>query len=261
MFERVYGQLRIRTVGRVLREFESVDSTNRVARDLAAEGEAEGTVVVSRQQTAGRGRLGRDWVSPLDGGLYLSVILRPEAGEIAARERLSIAVGVAILQVLRRLYGLDAGLKWPNDVLIGGKKVCGILIESRSVNEYIVGIGINTNWTELSPSRDGEFRRQPTSLMLELGQPVDHARLLVRILESLDLVYAALRRGLFRAILGRARKYLYGMGREVVFDDGFGASRIGTLEGLDEEGRALVRDGYEHVIAITAGEVRIADRN
>lgn len=259
MYARIYGRLRISTVGRVLREFESIDSTNRVARDLAVAGEAEGTVVVSVEQTAGRGRLGREWISPAGGGLYLSVILRPEAGEIAARERISIAAGVSVVQVLRRLYGLDARLKWPNDVLVDGRKVCGILIESCAANEYVVGIGINTNWEKVPPQAD-EFRRRPTALSLELGCKVEHGELLGRILESLDLVYAALRRGLFRAILGRARRHLFGVGCEVAFEDGFGATRTGTLEGMDDEGRALVRDGYDRLIPITAGEVRIADR-
>jgi BirA family biotin operon repressor/biotin-[acetyl-CoA-carboxylase] ligase len=255
----MYGRLRIRTVGRVLREFESLDSTNRLARELAVAGEAEGTVVIAGEQTAGRGRLGRDWVSPAGGGLYMSVILRPEEGELAARERLSIAAGVAVLQVLRRLYGLDAMLKWPNDVLINGKKVCGILIEAGQANEFIVGIGINTNREHKQFSQD-EYRHSPTALSLELGERIDHVQLLERILESLDLVYAALRRGLFRAILGRARRHLYGRGREVAFEDGFGARRSATLEGLDDEGRALVRDGYDRILAITAGEVQIVDR-
>lgn len=258
MYARVYGRLRISTIGRVLREFESVDSTNRVARDLAVAGEAEGTVVVSVEQTAGRGRLGREWFSPAGGGLYLSVILKPEAGEIAARERISIAAGVAVMQVLRRLYGLDARFKWPNDVLIAGKKISGILIESCAANEYVVGIGINTNWESL-PSRVDGFRCRPTALSLELGHEVAHGELLRRILESLDLVYAALRRGLFRAILTRARRHLFGLGCEVVFEDGFGSSRRGILEGMDDDGRVLVRDGYDRLIPITAGEVQIAD--
>lgn len=262
MYQRLYGTMRIRIVGRILREYDRLASTNSAALELARDGATEGTVVIAREQTAGRGRLGRAWSSERDAGLYFSVILRPEPGQIAARERLSLAIGVAVVQVLRRLYGLAAEIKWPNDVLVGGRKIAGILIEAGrgpGSEEIVVGIGINTNWSGVPEQTD--FHRPPTALSLVCGQPIDHSVLLGRVLEAIDILYAALRRGLFRAVLGRVRRHLFGIGHEVFFGETQAERRSGTVEGLDGEGRLLVRDGYGTIHALVSGEVRFADRS
>ena len=296
---------RARHIGCEISEFDTVDSTQLEARRLLEEGAASGTVAIACEQTAGRGRLGRAWQSERDAGLYFSVILRPELSEAASRgfKVLSLAAGVAVMQVLRRRYGLDALIKWPNDVFINGRKVCGILVEGTGGGAFILGIGINTNWqideaaahahipgggAERSLASEGSSASEAciflpqvkkciplspqaergagadvllcgTSLSLELSRDIDHPALLIHILESLDIVYAGLCRGYTRFVLGRVRRHLFGIGREVFFESD-GTRRSGVLEGIDDEGRALVR-AEGRIQAVTAGEVCIADRN
>jgi BirA family biotin operon repressor/biotin-[acetyl-CoA-carboxylase] ligase len=260
--------LRARLIGCEIREFDSIDSTQFAARRLLEQGAASGTVVIAREQTSGRGRLGREWQSGRDAGLYFSVVLLPckktcggHTAHNAAQQYLSLAAGAAIMRVLRQHYGLDAKIKWPNDVFIRGRKVCGILIEGIGGDAIILGIGLNTNLKMTGVSPAAEWAAQATSLSDELGQDIDHPALLIHILEALDLVYAALCRGLFRPVISRVRKNLYGLAREVFFDNGAGGVRSGVFEGIDDEGRALVRTEDGRIHAVMSGEVRIADRD
>jgi len=269
-----------------IREYGSVDSTQNVARQILQEGATSGTVVVAREQTAGRGRLGRAWRSERDAGLYMSVILRPAR---PIHEMLSLGVGVAVMQTLRRQYGLDALIKWPNDIFIHGRKVCGILIEGIKRECFIVGIGINTCGPRISYENyeSTSLALEMSALPLAANQPgasaqsgtradIDHALLLARILDSLDIVYGALCCGRTRAILNRVRRHLFGMGREVFFEAKENTCRRGVLIGINDEGHALVAcgDSADRQIVVvmagdvspstnsqSAGEVRVADRD
>ena len=330
MYGHVSETPRVRHIGREIREFDSVDSTQLAARRLLQTGAASGTVVTAREQTSGRGRLGRVWLSPRGAGVYLSVILRTGGahaafvrtcahrthntdaaplrcarasadGAAVVRQYLSLAAGVAVMEVLRRRYGLPALIKWPNDIFIHGRKVCGILVEGIDRDALILGIGVNTNMKIAGCSPDPDMHRvgpkesipaQATSLSAELRRDIDHSALLSDILEALDIVYGGLVRGLSRFVIHRVRRHLYGLSREVCFDAGGaacsgvprvsacglparGASRnlasqaasccardaaihaSGIFEGVDDEGRALVRTGEGRVCAVTSGEVRI----
>jgi BirA family biotin operon repressor/biotin-[acetyl-CoA-carboxylase] ligase len=267
LYEHLPEILRTRCVGRVIRELDSVDSTNTAARLLPEEGSVpDGTVIIAREQSAGRGRVGHGWHSPRDAGLYLSVILRPPPG--SSMELSSLAVGAAAAQTLRRHYGLPALIKWPNDVLINGRKVCGVLVERIKTDVYILGVGLNTNWT--SQIRDemesamkktapdsGVLYIPPGALSLALGGNVDHAILLGRLLESIDVAYTAILRKFYGFILRRVQRNLFGVGRAVII----GQDTCGVFAGINNDGHALVRREDGTVLPVQSGEVHFADRD
>jgi len=174
-------------LGGEIHHFHQVGSTMDIARELARKGAAEGTVVVAERQTQGRGRLSREWQSP-PGGIYFTIILRPRITPVYA-PRLSLMASVAVANTVRELLGLDARLKWPNDVLIGGKKVCGILAEmdagTGTVNFVNVGVGINAN------STISQFE-SATSLKDELGRRISPKEFLASLLEEISRQYALL---------------------------------------------------------------------
>lgn len=178
------------TFGSALLRFETVSSTNDIARDLAASGTPEGLCVIAREQTAGRGRQGRSWTSPAGEGLYVSVVLRPE---IPAAEStiITLAAAVAVAETLTADFRMSVDIKWPNDVLASGRKVCGILVESAIENgrlQYaVMGIGVNVA-QRFFPD---EIRESATSLSLEIGRAVAPDDLLKPLLERLECWYAA----------------------------------------------------------------------
>ena len=170
-----------------IHHFHQVGSTMDVARELARKGAAEGTLVVAERQTQGRGRLSRQWQSP-PGGIYFTIILRPKITPIYA-PRLNLMASVAVADTIRELLGMDARLKWPNDVLVGGRKVCGILAEmdaeTDSVNFVNVGVGINAN-SAISQLDSA------TSLKAELGKKISRKEFLASLLAEISRQYALL---------------------------------------------------------------------
>jgi len=185
---------------------EEVSSTMDVAKQLAEVGWPEGTLVVARTQTAGRGRFGRYWASP-EGGLWFSLILRPKL-EPEDFSKLPIVIALAIARALEKHLGLEVGLKWPNDVLVRGKKVCGILIESasygREIAYAIVGVGLNANFSlEALPE---ELRGIATTLREELGRDVDLEELLMAIVREIQDAYLALQEGRGEELLKEAEQ-------------------------------------------------------
>ena len=169
--------------GDVYRYAESADSTQR----MLAEDEAEGAIAVAEEQTEGRGRLGRAWEAPAGTSVLVSVLLLP-AVEASRLPELSLVAGGAVAQAIAEVTGLEPAIKFPNDVLIGGRKVAGILAAS-SEGRVVLGIGINANQTlEQLPV---DAKTEPTSLRLELGEPVSRVRLLAAILLQLERAYDA----------------------------------------------------------------------
>lgn len=171
-----------------LKVLEVVDSTNTYAKRLAACGAPAGTVVVANQQTGGRGRLGRSFLSPKDCGIYLSVILRPHAAPDALLHLTALAAE-AMCQAVENAVGLRPGIKWTNDLVVGTKKICGILTElsmeaeSSRLDSIIIGIGLNCNHRpEDFPQ---ELRPIASSLAMELGHPVDRSRLAAEMIRQL----------------------------------------------------------------------------
>jgi len=173
--------------GRIYRYEELCPSTQRLLR----ENDPEGAVAVAEEQSEGRGRLGRSWQAPAGTSVLVSVLLRPPL-EAARLPELSLVAGGAVAQAIADVTGIDPAIKFPNDVLVEGRKVAGILAES-SDGRVVLGIGVNANQTREQLPADAQT--EPTSLRLELGGPVDRATLLSAILLQLERAYDAWVRG------------------------------------------------------------------
>jgi BirA family biotin operon repressor/biotin-[acetyl-CoA-carboxylase] ligase len=169
--------------GQVYRYAELCPSTQR----LLAEDDTEGAIAVAEEQSQGRGRLGRSWHAPARTGVLVSVLLRPEV-DPARLPELSLVAGGAVAEAIADVTGIEPAIKFPNDVLVGGRKVAGILAES-SEGRVVLGIGVNANQTEAQLPRDTDT--EPTSLRVETGATVDRAQLLAAILTRLEHAYDA----------------------------------------------------------------------
>jgi len=242
-------------LGQVLHCREDLPSTNDLAKELAEQGAAHGEVVVAERQTAGRGRRGRSWSSPAGKNLYLSVVLRPDLPPQRAAE-LTLVASLAVCDACRQA-GVDAAIKWPNDVLVGGRKVAGILTELAAepdeVHWVVVGIGVNLN-----ASRDDfpdELRETASSLALERGQPVPRALFTAALLSLLEQWLDRHAEEGFAAVRQAWRERSATLGREVRVEAG-GAEVGGVAEDLDETGALLVR-GEGGLVRVVAGDVRL----
>ncbi|NOZ77144.1 MAG: biotin--[acetyl-CoA-carboxylase] ligase [Euryarchaeota archaeon] len=231
-----------------------VGSTNDVAKGLAREGAGEGTVVIAGVQKGGKGRFGREWLSP-EGGVWMSVVLRPglPPGDVPI---LTLAGGLALAKAIRGYCGLEVGIKWPNDILIGERKVAGILTEaemdSERVHFAVMGMGINANFdpAEVFPP---EVAAGATSLMVETGREVDLPGLVMRVIQELDAVYLDMLDAGPRGLLEEWKELASTLGREV---------RVRTMKGSIEgravditpDGALLLRMGDGRVVKVVAGE-------
>lgn len=225
---------------------ESVTSTNDVLKELAAQGAAEGTAVIAREQTAGRGTGARSFFSPAGEGLYLSVLLRPKA-ELAQLFTLTGRTAVAVRRGIERACGAPCQIKWLNDIYLNGKKLCGILAELSPDGSWVViGVGVNLSQSRESFAAQG-LGEIATSLAAE-GYPVTREELTRCILEELAEMYRLFPGGL-EECLAEYRAHCLTVGRQVEYTDG-GVARTGTATAVDGE-FALVVDGH----AVRAGTV------
>jgi BirA family biotin operon repressor/biotin-[acetyl-CoA-carboxylase] ligase len=234
--------------------YRQTDSTNKRARALAMEGYPEGTVIVAEEQTDGKGRRGRSWYSPINQGIYMSVILRPTF-PLRQISRLSLLAAVALAEALEET-GLKPGIKWPNDILINGRKIAGILSEAitdmDSIEFIILGIGININ--NLLQDFPDDFRTSPTSILAEHGLPGSRIKLFQRLLFSLEKHYDLLQLDNFTPTLEKARHLSVVLGQKVSFDEG-GEILSGTAIGLDDNGFLQVRDDNGTLRTVVSGEI------
>lgn len=231
-----------------------IDSTNDDALRLAARGAPEGTVVVAEEQTAGRGRLGRAWYSEKSSGIYASVILRPPLSPSAAPV-LSLMAGVAAQQAISASTKLAVDIRWPNDLLVNQKKVCGILTEMHAeldrLHAVVLGIGINVNHTSMPPG----LKDLATSLRIETRRSWSRVHLLVDLLKELEKHYRLLRERGSQEISARwAQVSSFAAGKQVRVVSGAGEFRATTV-GLEPSGALRVRheDGREE--SLVAGEI------
>lgn len=224
-----------------------VESTNEVARLLSAAGAPEGAVVLAGRQTRGRGRLGRVWVAP-EGGLWCSVVLRPRGQ--APPGLLSLAAGVAAAEAIERTTGMRAGLKWPNDVMLGGRKACGVLIEG-VLGAAVAGFGINVRvpLEQLPP----DVAVGATSLHLQAGRPVDPQAVLEALLDRFAAQYEewlAGGAGIVEAWTGR--DLTRGRPVRVAMP---GGTLEGRAEGIEQDGSLRLRDASGRVRRILSGDL------
>ena len=250
--------LKTRAIGQKdIHHFEQTDSTNKRAKEIAAVGAAEGTLVVAEEQTQGRGRLDRHWFSPAGQGIYASVVLRPALPPSEAT-RLVLLAAVAVAETLISATGLKATIKWPNDVLVAGKKIAGILtelaMEMDAVDYMIIGLGLNVNIRADELPED--IRGRATSILAETGNPFSRPLLLRHILESFENCYDQLMTSGFEPIMARWRDLADMLGRTVSVQTRSGHYR-GLVIDFDHDGFMILQDDHGHEKRIISGDVTI----
>ncbi|HEX8764099.1 MAG TPA: biotin--[acetyl-CoA-carboxylase] ligase [Candidatus Acidoferrum sp.] len=247
-------QLKGTLFGKRIYHFFKTDSTNRVALELGHGGEPEAAVVLAEEQTAGRGRAGRSWHSERAAGIYLTLLLRPKLAPVQAPV-LTMMAGLSAHAAVEAVTGLAVDLKWPNDLMIRGKKAGGILTEMHAepaqVQFVVVGIGLNVN-QERFP---GELGDLATSLRQETGKPQSRMELLVRLLREFESDYNRfLREGIASVIQRFEVVSSYAHGKKVRVTNGT-ESYVGTTVGLGPEGLLQVEREDGRVVTVIAGDV------
>jgi BirA family transcriptional regulator, biotin operon repressor / biotin---[acetyl-CoA-carboxylase] ligase len=237
-------QLQTRFLGTPLHFFTTLDSTNTYATRLAREGAREGTAVIADSQSGGKGRLGRSWVSPSGVNLYLSVILRPPVPP-ATVPQLNLLAAVAVAETIVRVSGLTPAIKWPNDVLVEGKKVCGILAEMQTeagaLRSVVLGIGVNLN-AQLSAFPQ-ELHDKASSLFLCGGRLIDRSAFAAALLTHLEKLYVLWLEKGFLALRPAWEHYAAWMiGTQITVAAPEG-TLAGTVVGLDSDGALLLQAG------------------
>lgn len=242
-------------VGRDIQVFEQTTSTNDVVEKLARDGVKEGYVVFAESQTKGRGRLGRVWQSPTHKGLWFSVLLRPNLRPQETTQ-LTVISATALRRAIKTVTGLNAEIKWPNDLLLRGKKVAGILTELSAevdrVRHIIIGIGVDVN--QDANEFPGELRQIATSLKLEAGEEISRAELATEVLRELDADYARICAGKFPKVADEWEAACVTIGKNVTVHVGDRKFR-GRAESLDDDGALLVRTEHGHLERIIGGDV------
>jgi len=244
-------------IGREIRCFDVIDSTNTYTKQLAQEGVADGTVVIANAQTGGRGRVGRTFQSAEGKGLYFTALLKPEL----PTERLlpiTALAGVSSCRAIERVCGARTGLKWPNDLVLNGKKLAGILTELVMVGErpcVVLGIGINISQgkTDFTP----EVAEIATSLEMEESRPVDRAALAAALIEELDSMYAALKDEGLTAYLSAYRRDCVNLGRIVQLISSDGSREIARALDVDENFALVVETQAGERQTVRSGEVSV----
>jgi BirA family biotin operon repressor/biotin-[acetyl-CoA-carboxylase] ligase len=246
---------KISVIGRDIRVFQETTSTNDVIERFARDGVKEGVVVFAESQTKGRGRLGRKWLSPSTKGLWFSVLLRPSLRPQEATQ-LTVASATALRRAIQNQTGLKAGIKWPNDILLNGRKAAGILTEMAAevdrVKHVILGIGVDVNLNVGDFPAD--LRKTITSLKIEMDKPVSRSELAVEILRELDADYHRVCSGAFDAVANEWEEHCTTIGQVVSIQTGNRHVR-GRAESLAEDGALLVRTEHGHLERIVGGDV------
>jgi len=236
-----------------IRHFESITSTNSKAYELAEEGAPEGTLVVAETQTSGKGRLGRKWISPKGKGIYCSIILRPDM-EIDSIPVITLAGAVSIQRTIKKVCGIDAGVKWPNDILIGGKKVCGILTEIKAqpdmVDFLIIGIGININTDRK------QIPPEATSLKIESAHCVSRTEFLRLMLNEMEKDYKKIKMEGFQTLRDECKNKSTVLNKHIKVSEHHRAIE-GIAVDIDEKGALIIQTKTGERKRIFSGDVTV----
>lgn len=247
-----------RIIGKPLIYYDVLDSTNLKAQELAEKGAQEGTVVQANRQSAGKGRLGRRWESPIGSGLWFTIILRPEI-EPEYGAQVTLLSAVAMVEALKMVVGIKTVIKWPNDILIGQKKICGILSEMHlteaNINYIIVGIGLNVNMGHNDFSEN--IANIATSIYLETGKKIKISSLLEAFLIALEKWYGIWLKDGFKKIRAQWIANNCTIGSFVRVKDNDREIFSGVAEGIDDYGCLLVCDGKGVSQSFDFGEISI----
>lgn len=252
----IHGYLRTKWLGPSLHIQESVDSTNNWAKRLAEDGAPQGTVVIANEQTAGKGRRGRKWVTPKGAAAAFSILLRPDMPPERA-SMLTLVKGLSVAQAISSLYGLEAKIKWPNDVIVSDKKICGILTEMSAqvdyINYIVIGTGINTNLKEFPE----EIRDKATSLLIETGEKAMRAELIGAVLERFEGNYEVFSKTWdLEGLLEAYNDVLVNLDREVRVLEPKN-EYTGIARGINAMGELLVEREDGQITRVYAGEVSV----
>ena len=233
--EQIQSGLGTQWAGQDIVYFKEIDSTNRYAKKLAGQGAAHGTMVLADTQTAGRGRHGRGWISPAGESIAMSLILRPDVPP-AQVARLSLLTALAVANAIGRVTGLDVRIKWPNDIVAGGRKVCGMLMEMDATPEkvasVVAGVGINVHQTQFPE----EIAHSASSLDLLAGRRISRADIVRAFLQEFEQAWVLGDEAMMRAYC--ARSATIGQRVQVI---GLNGTYTGTAEGVTDSGSLLVR--------------------
>ena len=254
--EELESSLKTRWAGKEIHYFDRTDSTNIQARLAGEAGASQGTLAVAEIQDGGRGRRGRNWISPAGVGVWMSLLLRPEISPVSA-SMLTLVMALAAQKGIKEATGIESQIKWPNDLVLNKKKICGILTEMGTefmeIKYVVMGTGINVN-QEGFPD---EIRETATSLYLETGKKYHRSRIIERILEALEEYY-----GIFvktedmSALLVEYNEKLVNRGQEVCVLDPKGEYR-GLCQGITKTGGLLVELSDGTVTEVISGEVSV----
>lgn len=255
-YEEIESSLKTEKFGRTIIHFDSLDSTNVKAKELA-EGSVDGTVVISEEQTNGKGRLGRNFISPKGKGIWMSIIMKPHIDPM--KVSLLTQIAAAAVNITFSNMKIESLIKWPNDIIINNKKVCGILTEMSSeltmVNFVVMGIGINVNVD--ANDFDDETSKSATSLKLEMGKKINRKILVAGILNNLECLYKDyIDKDDIEESISICREKSILIGREIrVIKRGI-AIKARALE-LKKDGSLVVKYENEKCEALVSGEVSI----
>ena len=259
--KKIARHLKTTLFGRNLFLLEEIDSTNKYAMQLARDGVPEGTVVCAAFQTAGRGRFERNWYASPGENLLISVIVRPKQN-IELVQRITLAVSVILLESTRdflKKYGytpLDMRLKWPNDLMVGSKKLAGILTESllkgKAVEALVIGIGINLNFQR--DNMPQEIRDTATSIRIETGKHVDVSRFFTHFLYDFEQAYERLERTDYADVAEHWKKYNQQLGQDILIRTMQGEER-GRFMDVNAEGHLIYEDETGNRKELLAGEI------
>ena len=231
--------------------FDETDSTNRQARMLAMDGAKHGTLVIADTQSAGRGRRGRGWISPAGEGIFMSLIVRPDVAPSQVA-KMSLTLALAVGRAIEKVTGLDARIKWPNDIVIGGRKICGLLLEmdatAEKINSIVAGVGINVHQTAF----DEEIAHTASSLDLLAGRRMSRSEIVRAFLAEFERAMALDDAAMMDEY--RTRSATIGQRVQVIALDG---TYTGTAQGITESGSLLVEDETGALREVLAADVSV----
>lgn len=255
-YSEIKSVLTTRWAGQELSYFEKVDSTNTRAKLLADNKAIHGTLVVSNMQTTGKGRRGRMWESPANTGIFMTLILKPDLNPMRA-SMLTLVMALAVVKACNELMKVSCSIKWPNDIVLNGKKICGILTEMSAeldyINHIVIGVGINAN-IDVFPL---ELKDKATSIKIETGEMMKRARLINHILLRFEEEYDIfMRNQSLKLQMEEYNRLLINCNKEVVIIEPSN-DYTGIALGINEKGELLVEKEDGQVCAVYAGEVSV----
>lgn len=255
-YEEIEEYIKTDYIGRNLQYYQSIDSTNKKAKDIAFD-EKEGTVLIAEEQLEGKGRMGREWISPKGKGIWMSIILKPKVEPMAV-SKITLLGAAAVHKALENM-NINSKIKWPNDILINNKKVCGILTEMNCelnmINYVVIGIGINVNLNDNDIPE--ELKHKATSIKISQGGEIDRKKLVGNILNEFEKLYIPFReKGNAKRAIDICRANSAIIDKEVKVIQGEEV-KIGKVIDLNENGELMVELGNGHVENIFSGEISI----